>query len=154
MTHRNHPMLEPLESRQLFSVSPLAATAISALTPATTVAPKLLGPSAVEGEYHGEIYINTRGSTAADQIKVNITSTSITLYAVGYGKSTRPLTAKEFDAIRKGTFTLNRTIDGEAVTFTGIVTDSGDRISGSFTAGSGADRLSGTFVVKKVLTTT
>jgi hypothetical protein len=111
----------------------------------------ILGPSEVEGDYHGDAYIDADGSTEDVQLKATITSTSITLYATGYGKSTVALTAKQFIAVRKGSFDQTITIDHQAFTFTGAVTDGGDRIAGTFSAGTGASAIDGTFVVKKVV---
>jgi hypothetical protein len=160
MTHHNRnlvpPTVEFLESRKLFCGSATASAAIASLadTRAVTVAPKILGPSAVEGTYHGDASIDDAGSTTTLQIKIIITPTSITLYATGYGKKTVALTTKEFNAIRKGTFNLSTTIDHEPLSFTGAITDSGDRIAGSFSAGSGSSAITGSFVLKKLLPTT
>jgi hypothetical protein len=153
----SNPSIEFLESRQFLCGSAVAGTtaapvaASESILRIASVTAKILGPSAVEGNYHGDAYLSVGGSTTTVPLKVTITSTSITLRATGYGKVSHALTAKQFIELRKGNFKLDATIDGDALTFTGTVTNAGDRIAGSFSAGTDTTKITGTFVVKKVL---
>ena len=143
---RSHPLLETLESRQLFSssVAPFASpAAISAISPAVKLK---LGPSAVEGTYKGD----TQGSTGAIyEIKVVISATSVKLTVEGLGTYVAGITSKQLLKIREGTFDIAfKYVSGTkgTATFTGKVKDSGLKITGGYVNSAGK---SGTFILKK-----
>jgi hypothetical protein len=141
--------IEILEGRRFFCAS-VAGAAASALettaSPQETVKPAIVGPSEVEGTYKGVV----DGNDGVDyDIKLVVTSTSARLTVEGFGTYSSGLTSKQFILIRKGTFDVDFSgIDGSkgSVKFTGVVTDDGLRISGTYLNSAGR---SGTFVLKK-----
>ena len=128
---RRAPFVESLENRRFLSA---------------TVHPAILGPSAVEGNYVGTA--SYEGMTK--EIKLSITSTSVTLTVVGVGSKTVKLTTKEFNAIRKGSIDESGNYDGYSYTVDGAFNSTGTRIDGTATVGTGSMAITGTAALRKV----
>ncbi len=122
-----HVGIEPLESRRLMSGS-------------------ILGPSAVEGKWKGDV---TESSGSVVEARIVVTATKAELIIGSDETLTASLTSAHFKAIREGTFDVKFIVGKDYVTVTGKVKDAGLKISGDYTLSTGA---SGTFLVKKYST--
>lgn len=116
-------------------------TQSESILPAETVRAAILGPSAVEGRWKGDV---TESGTVVE-VKIVVTSTKAELI-IGSDELTASLSSAHVVQIRKGTFDVKFTAGSASVDVIGTVTDSGLRISGSYSVTTG---VSGTFIVKK-----
>jgi len=125
------------------TASAAAVTTSEPILPAETIKPAILGPSAVEGRYKGDI---TEKDGTVIEVKIVLTSTRAELIISDGGTLVASLTSAHFISIRKGTFDVKFVSGSKYVSVVGVVGTSGLKIAGTYTTNFAGD---GTFALKK-----
>jgi hypothetical protein len=125
------------------TASAAAVTTSESILPAETIKPAILGPSAVEGRWKGDV---TDSAGTVIEVKIVVTSTRAELILSDGGTLVASLTSAHFVAIRKGTFDVKFISGSKYVSVVGTVGKSGLKIAGTYSTNFAG---SGTFAVKK-----
>ena len=137
-----HVGFEQLESRRLMSATASAVIKSESILPAETVKPAILGPSAAEGRWKGDV---KESNGTEIEAKIVVTGTRAELI-IGSDTFSASLTSAHFESIRKGTFDVKFTLGSASVTVDGVVGTSGLKIAGTYSISTGQ---TGSFAVKK-----